>query len=216
MARSSKKSEEPLFYGLAEKMDREQRAFFDAMLTSRAVFCNAPAGSGKTTLAVAAAKYLTERGDVNGLVYIFSPVEETVMGYRPGTQEEKEFAYTFPLRDALVEIGDIPEKAMDDKTGWVKARSHTFMRGTNISNKFVIVEEAQNFTVSELRKVYSRIHDDCRIVSIGHSGQIDIKKTQSGFVKYIEHFKDQPYVQVCSLSKNYRGEFANHADKLEG
>lgn len=211
-----KRKDDTLYYGLAEKMDSEQRAFFNAMLTSQAVFCNAAAGSGKTTLAVAAAKYLTETGKVNGLVYIFAPVEEGMMGYRPGTQEEKEHAYTFPLREALVEVGDIPDKAMSEQFGWVKARSHTFMRGTNLSKKFILLDETQNFTLSELRKIYTRVHDDCVIVSVGHTGQIDIKPSLSGFGRYIEHYRNEPYSSVCTLSKNYRGVFAQHADQLEG
>lgn len=211
-----KQSHDPLYYGLAEKMDAEQRHYFDALLSpdNIAVFCNASAGTGKTTLAVGAAKYLYETGKVGGLVYVFAPVEESVMGFRPGSQEEKEHAYTFPLRDALAEVGDDPDKATDEKYGWVKVRSHTFMRGTNLENKFVLLDEVQNFTIPQLRKVFTRIHDNCKVAAIGHTGQTDIKEALSGFTPYIEHFRSEPYATVCTLSHNHRGQFANHADKL--
>lgn len=211
---AKKTLDDVLFYGLAANMDEYQRAFMDAMLTKQAVFVNAPAGTGKTTLAVAAAKYLMESGKVSGLIYTFAPVEEGAMGFRPGSQAEKEAEYLFPLRDALAEIGDNPDKALDEKFGWVKARSHTFMRGTNIERKFLLIDEAQNMTVAQLRKVYTRCHDDTVVVTIGHAGQVDIKRSQSGFERYIEHFRDEPYVAVCSLERNYRGQFANHADQL--
>lgn len=196
-------------------MDDGQRAFFDSLLSKQLTFCNAASGTGKTTLAVGAAKYLMETGRVSGLIYTFAPVEEGAMGFRPGTQSEKEAEYLFPLRDALAEIGDNPDKALDEKFGWVKARSHTFMRGTNIEKKFLIIDEAQNWTVAQIRKTLTRCHDDTIVACIGHTGQIDIRPALSGFSRYSAHFQDESYVAVCTLEKNYRGELANYADRLQ-
>ena len=68
----------------------------------------------------------------------------------------------------------------------------------------------------ELKKVLTRIHDNCKTIVIGHSGQCDLYHypERSGFAPYIEHFKDEPYAQVCELTKNYRGIVSTKADEL--
>lgn len=211
-----------MFFGLAETMTEEQRDYVNAMLSNkkRLIFVNAKSGTGKTTLAVMAAAVREME-----LLYVFSPVEEGAMGFRPGTQEEKEAAYLQPLYDALYEMGEEPMRAVvsDSRpentkkgTAWVQAISHIFMRGSNRSNKFIIIDEAQNYTLRELKKVLTRIHDDCIVVVIGHDKQCDLKnKNKSGFTRYIKHFENEPYVAVCNLTKNFRGELAQKADELE-
>src|SRR5699024_9694094 len=76
--------------------------------------------------------------------------------------------------------------------------------------------ETQNLTRGELKKVLTRISDDCTVIMIGHHGQIDLpKERSSGFVPYIEHFKDEDYCEVVTLTRNFRGRLAQHADKLK-
>lgn len=207
-----------LFHGLAEKMTAEQRYYVDSILDYHVVLCNAEAGSGKTTLGVAAMKMLLDQGKIDRVYYVFAPVEEKAMGYRPGTQEEKEFEYTAPLRDALLTIREFPEKALDPKHGWITAKSHIFMRGINMKRVGVIIDEAQNWTIPQLKKVITRVHDDSYLVIIGHDGQIDLpNKKDSGFVRAIEHFaplEEQGLVRVCHLTQNFRGWISRHADKM--
>lgn len=93
--------------------------------------------------------------------------------------------------------------------------SHVFARGINIKDKVVIIDEAQNFTRGELKKVLTRIHDDCKVIMIGHDNQCDLPNPRkSGFVPCVELFKTQPYVNICELTHNFRGELATHADLL--
>lgn len=205
----------------------EQKAYVDAMYSDEidVVFCDAAAGTGKTTLAVAAAKILYGDGRYKGgLLYTFSPVEEGKMGFRPGTQHDKENDYTTPLRDALLEVNENPFQAIfdpdtEDKkrnaNAWVEAMTHIFARGSNKKNKIVIIDEAQNWTVSDLKKMLTRCHDNCKVIVIGHRGQCDLKNPeQSGFVKYLEHYRNQPRAAVCELTINFRGWIAKHADAL--
>jgi len=217
-----------LFFGLRQKITPEQEDFADAIYSDNfdIVFCNAAAGTGKTTIAVAAAKLLVGEKRKDGLVYVFSPVEESKMGFRPGDQYEKELEYTAPLRDALIEIGEQPDKAivnpnniteLKKKTGcvWVETASHTFKRGTNLKNKVVIIDEAQNFTKEQLQKMLTRCHDSCKVVVIGHSGQCDLPNPNlSGFERYIEWFREPERAKICTLTKNFRGWMAQHADSL--
>jgi len=210
-----------LFFGYGHKLTNEQRKYIDSMIDNQLTVVNAFSGTGKTTLAVMVAKYLKR-----DLVYIFSPCEEKTLGFTPGTVQEKESKYIVPLKDALLEIGEIPDRVIisednidNVKNGnaWVYTMSHVFARGINIKgNKFVIIDESQNFTRGELKKVLTRIHDDCIIVMIGHDGQCDINdKSKSGFVPYLNHFENEEYANVCKLNVNFRGKLATHADKLE-
>jgi phosphate starvation-inducible protein PhoH and related proteins len=206
-----------LFYGL--NLTEEQREYLDSIFDNQLTIVNAKAGTGKTTLAVGAAKIIGKP-----LYYVFSPVEEDALGYTPGEVEEKEAKYLVPLLDALKEIKedhrfalyreDNPEHIR--KVAWVHAKSHVFVRGSNIKNATVIIDEAQNFTRGELKKTLTRLHDTCKVIVIGHDGQIDLENPEkSGFVPYLEHFEDEPYAKVVELTKNFRGKLARHADELK-
>jgi phosphate starvation-inducible protein PhoH and related proteins len=210
-----------MFFGL--KLTDEQKAYIKSILENKITFVNAPAGSGKTTIAVAMARLLKEHTKSSpDLYYTFSPVEEGKMGFRPGGQQTKELAYRKPLVDALEVIREDPiqaiyneEDPMAMKQGkfWVFSESHVFMRGTNKPNCTLIIDEAQNFTHSELKKVLTRVHDDGKIIVIGHTGQIDLKNPKdSGFADYIEWFDGKPYCGIHTLTKNFRGPVAQHAD----
>ena len=208
-----------LLFGFEPKLTEEQRVYVDSIFDNQLTIVNAKSGTGKTTLAVACAKIIGKP-----LAYIFSPVQEKAMGYRPGSQTEKEREYLQPLKDALLEINEPPEKVMfseenieAQKTGnvWVYPMSHIFARGINIKDKTVIISESQNFTRGELKKVLSRIHDSCTVIMEGHTGQCDLPdQNKSGFAPYIEHFKNEPYCKVVELTKNFRGRLAQHADEL--
>lgn len=205
-----------LFYGL--NLTDEQKEYADSIVDNQFTIVNAKAGTGKTTIAVGVARILEMP-----LVYTFSPVEERSLGSTPGTVEEKEEKYITPLLDALDEINEDPRFALyreDDpdvinKEAWVRAMSHSYMRGSNIKESVLIIDEAQNLTRGELKKVLTRVHNSTKVVMIGHDGQCDLKdKSKSGFIPYLEHFKDEPYVKVCKLTTNFRGMLATKADEL--
>lgn len=208
-----------LLFGFAPKLTDEQRVYVDSIFDNQVTIVNARAGSGKTTLAVACAAVIGKP-----LVYIFSPVSEGKMGFRPGTQEEKEAEYQQPLIDALLEIGESPAKAILDTSdvmamkrgdAWVYPKSHIFARGTNIKDSTVIIAESQNFTKGELKKILTRIHDSCTVIIEGHTGQNDLSDPKkSGFAPYIEHLREEPWVSVCELNVNFRGRLSTKADDL--
>ena len=210
--------EDNLLYGFAPKLTDEQRRYVDSIFDNQLTIVNAKAGTGKTTLAVACAAVIGKP-----LIYTFAPVEERALGFTPGTQEEKESKYITPLLDALAEINEDPRLAlyresnpdfMNDQT-WIKAMSHVFMRGTNIKDSTLIIDEAANMTRGDLKKVLTRVHDSTKVIMIGHTEQCDLPDpTKSGFAPYIEHFRNEPYAKVVELSKNFRGRLAQKADEL--
>jgi len=209
-----------MLFGFEPKLTKEQRIYVDSIFDNQFTIVNAKSGTGKTTLAVACAKLIGKP-----LVYVFSPVQEKAMGFRPGNQKEKESEYYQPLIDALLKINEVPSRVMysDDnpeamKSGhvWVYPKSHIFARGTNMEDYTVIIDESQNFTRGELKKLLTRIHDSCTVIMIGHDGQCDLPDPKkSGFKPYIEHFINEPYCKKVELTKNFRGNLAKHADELK-
>ncbi len=205
-----------LFYGL--RLTEEQRIYADSIHDNLFTGCQARAGSGKTTVAVGVAKILGKP-----LHYIFPTDKEKALGYTTGNQQQKESKYLRPLHDALIEIKENPSQAIineDDVkqmklgTGWIYAYSHNFMRGGNIKNSTVIIDEAQNLTINELKTILTRIHDSCHVIMIGDFNQCDINPKLSGFLPYIEHYRTEPYFKLCELTKNFRGVISAHAETI--
>lgn len=206
-----------LFYGLRKKMTDEQEFMANSIIDKHVVFSNSEAGTGKSTIALASLYYLYETGKIDKIYYIFSPTQEDKMGFRPGTQEEKEKEYADPILGAVAKLGLMPEKALDEKHGFLKIKSHTFLRGQDHERIGVILDEAQNYTKEDLRKTITRLHDNCHVVVIGHTGQIDLKKPgTSGFAAYLDHFaKLSDRVAIAPLTKNFRGWISQWADAID-
>ena len=213
-----------MFYHMT--LDEDQIAFVEAIKDPEKtiIFCDAPAGTGKTTLAMGAAQILVQdkRNDLEGIVYIVSPYGEQKQGYLPGSITEKSEVYYEPAYQAMIEVGmnphtDVCSESMTSKKkgeAYVKMLTHTYLRGTNLQKKVVILDESQNYTVPELKKVLTRCHDSCKVIVIGHTGQIDIRGG-SGFARYLEHFEGHEKCAVCKLTTNHRGWLSTYADALE-
>lgn len=214
-----------IFYNL--HLDDEQKEFVRAIMNpdKTAVFCNAIAGTGKTTIAFGCANllYHDKQNNYDCIIYIVSPYGEQRQGYLKGDLQEKSSVYFEPAYQAMIECNmdpyrDVMQSSLTDNRdkddGFVKMMTHTFQRGTNLKKSIVIVDEAQNFTVPELKKVFTRCHDTDKIIVIGHTGQVDISG-KSGFARYIQHYENQERSAICSLTHNYRGWFATYADLLK-
>ena len=207
------------------ELDADQEKFVSSIMAAdnTIIFCNARAGTGKTTLAMGAANILVldKRNKYDGIVYIVSPYGEEKQGYLPGSITEKSEVYYEPAYQAMIECGMnvnsvVCSDSMTSKKrgdSYVKLLTHTYLRGTNLSNKVVIIDEAQNFTLPEMKKVLTRIHDDSKVIVVGHTGQTDIS-AKSGFAQYITHFAGHENCAVCDLTINHRGWLSTYADEL--
>lgn len=212
------------FYSM--KLDKEQIIYRDAIMNPEKliIFVDAKAGTGKTTIATACAELLYQMKQYEGIIYLAAPTQEQKQGYLKGSLDEKSEPYFTPFYEALDEIGVNRNTAMTSDimnckkgTAYIECMTHTFRRGTNLKKKVIIIDEAQNYYKDELKKVLTRIHDDCKTIVIGHSGQIDLYKNpeRSGFVEYINHFSGDPRTAICELHTNHRGWVSTHADELE-
>ena len=212
------------FYSLV--LDEDQKNFVNAILNpdNTIVFCNARAGTGKTTLSIGAADILVKHGEYDGIVYICSAYGEKTQGYLPGSITEKSEVYFEPAYQAMIECNMNPnicvnsDSMVNQKYGdaYVTLLTHTFLRGTNLKKKIIILDESQNFTVADLKKTLTRCSDDCKIIVIGHDHQCDLdNKLSSGIKKYIEHFRNHEHCEVCELTINHRGWVSQWADELQ-
>jgi len=218
------------FYGL--NLDPDQEVFRDAIWNPEKtiVLCDSVAGSGKTLVAVGTANLLVQYGFYSGIVYITFPVQEHTLGYLPGTETEKILPYRQPLEDALLTIGVDPKmaiisedniQALKEGRAYIDFCSDTFMRGINLENKVVIIDEAANGYFDQCKKVLTRIHDNCKCIFIGSHIQCDIvkKPERSGFIPYLEAFRraideGENRAQICELTYNHRGWLSNFCDHI--
>lgn len=216
----AKKKNDDIFYGF--ELNEEQQKFKDEIMSDEhnVVIADATAGSGKTLIAVACAKILCKTGRYKSAVYVFPTVEESSLGYRPGNTTEKEADYLEPLNDALIKVNEVPKQAISSDvsekngTAWITARSATFMRGINLENKVVIIDECQNLSVQIIKRIISRCYDNCKVIILGCQAQMDVPINKSGFKPLIEHMEDFEGSVKCDLPISYRGKLAMHIDKL--
>lgn len=216
--------EDQPFYGLV--LDEEQKAFRDAIWSPDVdiVFCNAKAGTGKTTVATGAAKMLVDYGKYSQIIYIMSPCGDRKQGWLPGTITEKSSVYFEAFYQACLTCGINPhtdfntESMVNQKngTGYITCITDTYLRGSTLDNAVVIIDESQNYTLSQLKTTLTRVKDNSKVVVIGHDQQCDLENPNtSGFLKYLEHFKGRQRSVVCSLTTNHRGWISQWADELE-
>lgn len=215
------------FYGL--ELDDEQKKFRDAIWNKDklVIICNARAGSGKTLVALGVANLLVQYGLYDKIVYLFAPTEEEKQGFLPGSLNDKSAPYMGPLLDALTTIGvsmnSIDTLAEDvglrDSNAYIQFMPHTFLRGKNFDRSVIVLDETQNFYLSELKKSLSRVKDSCKLIIIGHTGQCDLYRNpqNSGFLPALKLFesKHDDRVEICELHTNHRGWISTVADELD-
>lgn len=211
------------FYGF--QLDEEQQKLRDAIWNPDIdiVFCNSKAGTGKTFVSTGVANLLVQYGLYDRIIYIMSPYGERKQGWLPGTLATKSSVYFEAFYQALVECGVNPSAVVNDEsmvnqkngTGYITCVTDTYLRGSNLNNCVVLIDEAQNYTKDQLKKVLTRIGSNAKVVVIGHDLQCDLERPElSGFVKYMNHFQAQERCAVCELKTNHRGWISRHADEL--
>lgn len=209
---------------LWKRMDEHQRAYAESIQKYAVVFVDAPAGTGKTTVAVREGLEMLREGKVDRIRYIrFVDGRSLKLGYLPGEQEDKEYNLMLPFYEAMEECGVQPE-AVDKlmEMGIIEATTDTGLRGRNFRRTYLIIDEAQNAQhISDLQLVLTRLHDHgSKAVVIGHSGQEDgrIQKYTpfqwNAFQVYQYHMTKKPWATTVELLKNYRGQISQWADKV--
>ncbi|MAN47356.1 MAG: PhoH family protein [Alphaproteobacteria bacterium] len=183
---------------------RGQSRYIDLLANSdnAMIFGVGPAGTGKTFLAVAAGVSELLTGVRQRLIVTRPAVEAgEKLGFLPGTLEEKVDPYMLPIWDSLRELMGQEQMERRMARGEIEVAPLAFMRGRTLKNAFVIVDEAQNTTIPQMKMVLTRLGRDSRMVITGDPGQVDLPGHQpSGMKHALQILADIEGVNVHTLT----------------
>ena len=177
------KNSKVLVYGrsgrLIKARTKNQQLIVDSLAKNDMIFAIGPAGTGKTYTAVALAVRALKNREVRRIILTRPAIEAGEnLGFLPGDMKEKLDPYMMPLYDALRDM--LPESKLDkyfeEKT--IEIAPLAFMRGRTLDHAFVILDEAQNTTSSQLKMFLTRMGKDAKFVITGDITQIDLPKNQ--------------------------------------
>jgi phosphate starvation-inducible PhoH-like protein len=180
-----------------------QKHYLSTMLKHDLTFCVGPAGSGKTYLAVAVAVHLLKQGKIKRIVLARPAVEAgEKLGFLPGDLQQKVNPYLRPLFDALHDMIDFEQVRRLMASDVIEVIPLAFMRGRTLNESLIILDEAQNTTVSQMLMFLTRLGEGSKMIVTGDTSQIDLPDgTESGLVDALERLHRVKYVGIVELNK---------------
>ena len=161
-----------------------QQKYVDQVTNCDIVFSIGPAGTGKTYLAVAMAISALRRGEVDRIVLARPAVEAgESLGFLPGDPRDKVDPYLKPLYDALHDMVPNHKAGRLIEDGTIEIIAMAYMRGRTLNNAFVILDEAQNTTIAQMKMFLTRLGTNSKAIITGDITQTDLPDTKvSGLV----------------------------------
>ncbi len=181
-----------------------QKKYVEAMQSYDIVVSIGPAGTGKTYLAVAMAVAALRLKEVERIVLVRPAVEAgESLGYLPGDYHEKIAPYLRPLYDALRDMMDPQKVKRLTEIGTIEVIPLAYMRGRTLNDAFVILDEAQNSTMPQMKMFLTRLGFNSRAVITGDITQIDLASDDlSGLVRIQEILADVGGIAFAYLNEN--------------
>ena len=194
-----------LVHGLGGKLIKaitpNQQKLVDFVAKNDMVFAVGPAGTGKTYTGVALAVKALKEKRVKRIILTRPAVEAGEnLGFLPGDMKEKLDPYMQPLYDALRDM--LPPQTLEDYIlkGIIQIAPLAFMRGRTLDNAFVILDEAQNTTHSQMKMFLTRMGKNAKFIITGDPGQVDLpRRTISGLKEAILVLKDVDGIGILYL-----------------
>ena len=173
-----------------------QREYLDHIRTRDLTFGVGPAGTGKTYLAVACAVEALQADRVRRLILVRPAVEAGErLGFLPGDLTQKVDPYLRPMYDALYEMMGFDRVARFMERNVIEVAPLAFMRGRSLNDSFIILDEAQNTTIEQMKMFLTRIGFGSKAVVTGDITQTDLPAgRQSGLSHVVEVLRDVPGV----------------------
>jgi len=202
--------------------NKEQAFAIDLLLdnTISLVSLIGKAGTGKTLTAIAAGLELVlEKGEYDKLIVSrpVTPMGKDI-GFLPGTLEEKMLPWLAPVQDNLETLLSGKENfKIFQERGIIEIEALTYIRGRSINNAYIIIDEAQNLTMHEIKTIITRVGNNTKIVLTGDIEQIDndyTDETSNGLAYAVEKFKEYEISGHVTLVRGERSKIATLASKI--
>ncbi len=183
---------------------KSQEKFIDAVLNNDLVFGVGAAGTGKTFLAVAMAAYFLEQGIIKK-IFLARPAIEAgeKLGFLPGDLAEKVNPYLQPVYDALNELVGSQYVTKLVEKNIIEIVPLAYMRGRTLNDAFIILDEAQNTTIAQMKMFLTRIGFRSKTVVTGDVSQVDLPKdTKSGLIDCLEFVDKIKGVKISNFDSS--------------
>ena len=179
-----------------------QGRYVDAMNDHSLVFCDGPAGCGKTYLAVAQALKALQQEEVRKIVLVRPAVEAgEKLGFLPGDMIAKVNPFVRPLLDAINDMLEFEQVRRYMSNDVIEIAPLAFMRGRTLNDTFMILDEGQNTTITQMKMFLTRMGVNSRIVVTGDATQNDLPKgTRSGLDDGIHRLSSIDGVAIVRLT----------------
>ncbi len=180
-----------------------QKRYVDAIRSHDIVFAIGPAGTGKTYLAMAMAVAAFQERKCKRIILARPAVEAgEKLGFLPGDLAEKVNPYLRPLYDALHDMLDVDRAAQLLEHGTIEVAPLAFMRGRTLNDAFVILDEAQNTTVEQMKMFLTRLGFNSKAVITGDVTQVDLPVGRaSGLIHANEILRNIEGIAFCGFSE---------------
>ena len=180
-----------------------QKKILEKIHHNEILFVIGPAGSGKTYLAVAIAISALKKKEVDRIILIRPAVEAgESLGFLPGDFMEKIDPYFRPLYDAIYEMMPTDKFQNHLDRGIIEIAPLAYMRGRTLNNSFIILDDAQNTTLGQMKMFLTRFGFGSKIIVTGDITQVDLpQKKNSGLVKISKILKDIEGIEFVYLEK---------------
>ncbi len=179
-----------------------QRDYIRSMHDEDVIFCIGPAGTGKTYLAMAAAVEALMSGRVARIILVRPAVEAGErLGFLPGDIAQKYDPYVRPLYDALHEMIE-PERLRElIEGGTIEIAPLAYMRGRTLNNCFIVLDEAQNTSIEQMKMFLTRMGHGSKVVVTGDITQVDLPDGKpSGLAHAMDLFRSVEGIEVVEFS----------------
>ena len=178
-----------------------QSKYIDAIKSNTLIFGIGPAGTGKTYLAVAMAVNALKKKEIHKIILTRPAIEAgEKLGFLPGDLQQKVDPYLRPLYDALEEMTGEESYLKLIEKGQLEIAPLAYMRGRTLSNAFIILDEAQNATDSQLKMFLTRFGEGSKVVVTGDMTQVDLPQNiTSGLVVATKILRNIPDIAIIEL-----------------